>query len=160
MIFGFDTLTFIHVVISLVAIATGLVVVFALIGNQRLPLWTHVFLWTTVATSVTGFMFPFHQLLPSHVVGIISLIFLAPAVYAWYVGHATGHWRWIYVTTATVALYLNSFVLVAQLFMKVPALRSLAPTQSEPPFIVAQSIVLIAFLVLGGLSMARFRAPA
>jgi len=153
-----DTLTFVHVVLSLIGIVSGFVVVFALLSNSRLEAWTGIFLSTTIATSVTGFIFPFTRLLPSHVIGAISLIVLVPAVYAWYGAHAAGRWRWIYVVTATLALYLNVFVLVAQAFMKVPALATLAPTQSEAPFLAAQAVVLAAFAILGGLSTVRFRA--
>jgi hypothetical protein len=153
-----DTLTFVHVVLSLIGIASGLIVLFGLLGNQRLDTWTAIFLITTVATSVTGFMFPFTKLLPSHVVGIISLVVLAIALYARYPAHLSGRWSGIYAATATAALYLNVFVLVAQLFMKVPALAAMAPTQSESPFVIAQSAVLVVFAVLGGLSAVRFRA--
>ncbi|MDQ1387825.1 MAG: hypothetical protein QOF56_1279, partial [Acidobacteriaceae bacterium] len=112
--------------------------------------WTKLFLWTTVATSATGFLFPFHRLLPSHLVGLVSLIVLAIAT------RAHSRWRKTYVITAVIALYLNVFVLVAQLFMKVPALKALAPTQSEPPFQIAQLIVLVLFLVLGILAVKKF----
>lgn len=157
MFFGMDTLTFVHVVLSLIGIASGLVVLLGLLGNQRLETWTTIFLVTTVATSVTGFMFPFTRLLPSHVVGIISLVVLAIAIYARYPAHLSGRWSGAYAATATAALYLNVFVLVAQLFMKVPALAAMAPTQSEAPFVVAQSVVLVVFAVLGILSAVRFR---
>src|SRR5438270_12757556 len=136
MILGMTTATYtlIHVLISLVGIASGLVVVFGLLGGKRLDGWTALFLATTVATSVTGFGFPFDHLLPSHKVGILSLVLLTVAILARHAFHLAGAWRWIYVVSAAVALYLNVFVLVVQAFEKVPALKAMAPTQSEPPF--------------------------
>jgi hypothetical protein len=117
---------------------------------------TAVFLTTTVLTSVTGFGFPFDHLLPSHKLGIISLVVLAIAIPARYVFHLAGSWRWIYVLRASMALYLNVFVLIAQLFMKVPALKALATTQSEPPFLAAQILVLLIFVGLTILAAKRF----
>lgn len=157
MLFGADTFTNVHVALSLVGIATGFIVLFGLLVNRRLDFWTAVFLATTVATSATGFGFPFGQLLPSHIVGIISLVVLAVALYARYGAQLSGSWRWIYVATATLALYLNVFVLVVQLFLKVQPLHELAPTQGEPPFAIAQGLTLVAFLVLGYLAVRRFR---
>src|SRR2546430_9337386 len=144
MIFGMTTSTFtlVHVVISLVGIASGLVVVFGLLTGKRLDGWTALFLATTVATSVTGFGFPFDHLLPSYKVGIISLVVLTVAILARHAFHLAGAWRWIYVVSAAIALYLNVFVLVVQAFEKVPALKAMAPTQSEPPFLVRQLVVL------------------
>jgi hypothetical protein len=156
-----STYTLIHVLISLVAIGSGLVVVFGLLSGKRLDRWTALFLVTTVATSVTGFGFPFDHLLPSHKVGIISLIALAIAIPARYVFHLAGAWRWIYVLGAVIALYLNVFVLIVQLFEKVPALKAMAPTQSEPPFLIAQLVVLALFIALAIFAVKRFRvAPA
>ena len=161
MIFGMTTLTFIHVVISLIGIATGLVVAAGLLGNQRYDGWTAVFLVTTIATSVTGFMLPFTQLLPSHIFGFISLVVLALAVIARYPRKLSGSWRWIYIATAMFALYLNVFVLVVQIFLKVPAAHALAPTQSEPPFLITQSIVLALFIFVTARAIITFlRAPA
>lgn len=157
MLFGSTTLAHVHVVISLIGILSGLVVVFGLIGSKRLDAWTAIFLTTTVLTSVTGFLFPFHKFLPSHAIGIISLVVLALAIPARYVFHLAGGWRRTYVITATAALYLNVFVLIAQLFMKVPALKALAPTQSEPPFLVTQVAVMALFIVLGAFATTRFR---
>jgi hypothetical protein len=157
MILGMPTFTFVHVVISLVGILSGLVVLFGLIAGKSLDRWTAVFLVTTVATSVTGFMFPFHKLLPSHVVGVISLVILAIAIYARYSRHLAGGWRRTYVINAVIALYLNVFVLVVQLFEKVPALNALAPTQSEPPFLVTQIVVMAIFVVLGIFAARGFR---
>jgi hypothetical protein len=127
-----------------------------LLAGKRLDGWTALFLATTVATSVTGFGFPFDHLLPSHKVGIISLVVLAVAILARYAFHLAGAWRWIYVVGAVIALYLNIFVLIVQLFEKVPALRAMAPTQSEPPFLVAQLVVLALFVVLGIFAARRF----
>jgi hypothetical protein len=159
MILGMSTATytFIHVLISLVGIVSGLIVMYGLLTGKRLDGLTALFLTTTVLTSVTGFGFPFEHLLASHKVGIISLIILAIAIAARYVFHLAGSWRWIYVVTAAMALYLNVFVLVFQAFLKVPALKALAPTQSEPPFLVAQVAVLVIFVVLTILAAKRFR---
>ena len=151
-------LTFVHVVLSLVGIFSGLVVAFGLLAAERLDGWTAVFLATTVATSVTGFFFPFHKLLPSHGVGIISLVVLSVAILARYGRHLAGAWRRTYVITALTALYLNVFVLIVQLFLKVPALKAMAPTQSEPPFKLAQLAVLVLFIVLGIFGTMRFRS--
>ena len=157
MIPGMTTFTFVHVVISLLGILSGLVVLFGLIAGKRLDGWTSLFLITTVATSVTGFMFPFHKLLPSHVVGVISLVVLAIAIVARYSRHLAGGWRRTYVISAVISLYLNVFVLVVQLFEKVSALNALAPTQSEPPFKITQVVVLAIFVVLGIFAAKGFR---
>jgi hypothetical protein len=151
------TFTVLHVVISLIAIVTGFVVVCGMIKANPLPLWTAVFLVTTVLTSVTGFFFPFEKLLPSHIFGIISLPVLALSLAGLYLFHLAGRWRWIYVVTSIFALYLNTFVLVVQSFLKVPFLQPLAPTQSEPPFAVAQLLVLVLCAALGYLAVRRFR---
>lgn len=158
MIFGISTsaYTLIHVVISLIGIGSGFVVLFGMFSSQRLDRWTVVFLATTAATSLTGFGFPFDHLLPSHKVGILSLLVLAIAVLARYVFHLAGRWRWIYVVTAQMALYFNVFVLVFQAFEKVPALKALAPTQSEAPFLIAQLLVLATFVVLTIAAARRF----
>jgi len=161
MILGMPTSTFtlVHVVLSLVGIFAGLVVVFGMLGSKRLDGWTALFLATTVLTSVTGFFFPFDKILPSHIVGIISLVVLAIAILALYALHLAGPWRWIYVVSAVVALYLNVFVGVVQAFQKVPLLASLAPTQSEPPFLIAQAVVLVIFVVLGIAAVRSFHPP-
>jgi hypothetical protein len=151
------TFTLFHVIISLIGIGSGLIVVFGFLTAERLKAWTAIFLATTVLTSATGFLFPYHGFKPSYAVGILSLIVLAVAILAFYAGHLTGASRWIYVVSAVVALYLNVFVLVAQSFQKVPALKALAPTQSEPPFAIAQLSVLVIFIVLGIFSVRRFR---
>jgi hypothetical protein len=150
------TYTFLHVLISLVGIGSGFVVMFGFLTGKRFDGLTAVFLITTVLTSVSGFGFPFDHLLPAHIVGIISLVILAVAIPARYMFHLAGSWRWIYVIGAATALYLNVFVLVVQSFMKVPALKALAPTQTEPPFLVAQSVVLIVYLGLTVLATKRF----
>jgi len=160
MIFGMDTYTFVHVVISLVGIGSGLVVLVGLLTGKRLDGWTALFLLTTAATSLTGFGFPFDHLLPSHIVGIISLVALAVAAAARYVFHLAGFWRPIYVAGAVVSLYFNVFVLIVQLFLKVPALHALAPTQAEPPFAIVQGAVLVLFIVLGIVAAVRSRPPA
>jgi hypothetical protein len=152
-----ENFTILHTAISLVAIASGLIVLAGMPRARRLPGWTALFLVTTVLTSVTGFMFPINGLTPAIVFGVISIVILAIALMALYVKHLSGAWRWIYVTTALAALYLNVFVLIVQSFQKVPALQKLAPTQSEPPFLIAQAVVLIAFLILGTLAVRRFR---
>ncbi len=150
------TYTFLHVLISLVAIGSGLVVMFGFLTGKRLDSLTAVFLITTVLTSLTGFGFPFDHLLPAHKVGIISLVIVAIAIPARYVFHLAGAWRITYVVGAATALYLNVFVLVVQSFEKVPALKALAPTQTEPPFLVAQSLVLVVYLGLTILAAKRF----
>jgi predicted neutral ceramidase superfamily lipid hydrolase len=159
MIFGMTlgTYTLVHVLISLVGIGSGLIVMFGLLGGRRLDGWTGLFLTTTVLTSVTGFAFPFEHLLPSHIVGIISLVILAVTIPARYVFHLNRAWRRIYVIGAGMALYLNVFVAVVQAFLKVPALKALAPTQKEPPFLVAQLAVLLIFAALIILATKRFQ---
>jgi hypothetical protein len=154
---GMTPLAFVHVLLSLIGIFSGFVVVFGMLTAEKLDGWTALFLWTTVLTSVTGFLFPFHGLLPSHVLGIISLLVLPVAIYARYSRQLAGGWRSTYVITAMIALYLNVFVLVAQLFMKVPALKAMAPTQSEPPFKMTQLVVLVVFVVLTIAAVKKFR---
>ena len=158
MIFGMTTFTLVHVLLSLIGIFSGFVVVFGLLVAKRLDGWTTLFLASTVLTSVTGFLFPFHGFLPSHGVGILSLFALAIAIFARYGRHLAGLWRRTYVITAVIALYLNVFVLIVQLFQKVPALKAIAPTQSEAPFKVTQLVALVIFVVLGGSAAIRFRS--
>lgn len=155
-----STFTTVHVAISLIGIVSGFVVLYGLLVGKRLDSWTGLFLFTTVLTSVTGFGFPFDHLLPSHIVGILSLVVLAIAILARYALHLAGAWRAVYVICASVALYFNVFVLVVQLFEKVPALRALAPTQKEPPFLVAQLAVLALFIGLTVLATKKFRSEA
>ena len=149
--------TLVHIVISVIGIGFGLLVMYGLLIGKRLDGATAIFLVSTVATSVTGFGFPFDHLLPSHKVGILSLLVLAVAIVARYVFHLAGAWRGLYVVSAAVALYLNVFVLVVQLFEKVPALRAMAPTQKEPPFLVVQLVVLALFVALTLIAAKRFR---
>jgi len=158
MILGMSTATytFLHVLISLAGIGSGLVVMFGLLNGKRLDRWTAVFLTTAALTSMTGFGFPFDHLLPSHIVGILSLLILALAIPARYVFHLAGAWRWIYVVGSAVALYFNVLVLIVQAFQKVPLLKTLAPTQKEPPFVVAQLVALLVFATLTVFATVRF----
>ena len=128
-----------------------------LLASRRLNGWTALLLISTVLTSLTGLFFPFNGVTPGIVLAIISLVLLAVAIVARYARHLSGAWRWIYVVTAMISLYLNVFVLVAQLFQKVAALKELAPTQSEPPFAVTQLVVLAIFVLLTILAAIRFR---
>lgn len=159
MVLGMSLATFtsFHVILSLIGIVAGVVVLFAMFGSNRPPGWTAVFLATTILTSITGFFFPFEKLLPSHIVGIISLVVLGAALLALYGYRLAGAWRWIYVATAVLALYLNVFVAVVQAFLKLSTLHDLAPTQSEPPFVVAQAAVLVIFAVLFIVAVRAFR---
>ena len=151
-----DTLTLVHVVLSLIGIVSGLVVLYGLLTANRMDGWTLVFLVTTVATSVTGFFFPFKGVTPAIILGLLSLVVLAAAIAARYACHLAGSWRWIYVVGSVVALYFNVFVFVVQAFLKIPALHALAPKGSEPPFAIAQGIVLLLFILAGILSVKRF----
>ena len=151
------TLIQIHVLISFAGILSGFVVLFGLFTARPLDRWTAVFLATTVATSLSGFAIPADRLLPSHIVGIISMVVLVVAIYARYAAHLAGGWRKAYVISSTMALYLNVFVLVVQAFLKVPALKALAPQQSEPPFAITQGIVLLVFMALTVVAAIRFR---
>jgi hypothetical protein len=151
------TFTAVHVVLSLIGIVTGFVVVFSFLGGQRLRVWTGLFLLTSLATSVTGFAFPVDHLLPSHVVGALSLVVLAVAIIALYGLHYRSIWRGIYVVCMALALYFNVFVGVVQAFLKLPALHALAPQQTEPPFVVAQLLVLALFIALTVVAVKRFR---
>jgi hypothetical protein len=146
----------IHVVLSLIGIVSGLGVLYGLLFGRPLGAWTAVFLVTTILTSLTGFPLPPFGFDPPRAVGVISLILLAVAVVAYYAFHLAGIWRWIYVASAVAALYLNVFVGVVQSFMKLPFLKALAPTQSEPPFVVTQGVVLLAFIALGVWAAIRF----
>lgn len=157
MIFNLATYTFVHVLLSLVGIGSGFVVMSGLLAAKRLDGWTALFLASTVATSVTGFGFPFDHSLPSHAVGAISLVVLAVAIVARYAIHLAGAWRPIYVVGAVIALYFNVFVGIVQAFQKVPALKAIAPTQSELPFVVTQLVALALFVVLGIFATIRFR---
>jgi hypothetical protein len=151
------TFTIIHVAISLVAIASGFIVLFGMIANKRLNGWTAFFLATTVATSVTGFGFPINGMTPGIALGIISLVVLPVVIYARYARQLAGIWRLVYVIGALFAFYLNFVVLIVQSFQKVPTFHALAPNQNEPPFLVTQIVSMVAFLVLGTLAAKRFR---
>jgi hypothetical protein len=154
---GVAVLTLVHTAISIVGICSGLGVLALMIEGRDNPGWTAVFLTTTVLTSVTGYFFPFTRLLPSHVVGAVSLVVLAVVLYARYVRAEQGRWASVFVIGSVLALWLNVFVLVAQLFAKVPALHDLAPTQTEPPFGITQLAVLAVFVVLGRRAVRRAR---
>lgn len=158
MVFGvsLSTYTVIHTILSLIGIAAGIVALFQMIGGRLSKGWTWLFLFTTILTSVTGFGFPVTGLMPSHIFGVISLIVLAIALYALYSKYLADAWRWIYVVTAAIALYLNCFVGVVQAFQKLPPLQLLAPTQSEPPFQIAQLVLLLVFIILGFLAVRKF----
>src|SRR6266446_2871354 len=149
--------TVIHTLISLIAIFTGLIVVFGLIGGKRLDGWTKWFLITAVLTTATGFFFPFHGFTPAIGLGIISLPFLALTIFARYPKHLAGAWRWIYVIGAVICLYFNLFVLVVQSFEKIPALHALAPTQTEQPFKLTQLVLLFVLILLCIVALIRFR---
>src|SRR6266481_2198245 len=140
--------TIIHTLISLVAIFTGFVVVFGLLAGKRVDGWTKWFLITAVATTITGFFFPFHGFTPAIGLGIISLPFLALTIFARYRKHLAGPWRWIYVIGAVICLYFNLFVAVVQSFEKIPRLHAMAPTQTEAPFKLTQLVVLLASALL------------
>lgn len=144
------TFTLVHVVISLIAIAAGLIVMFGMLGANKLPGLTAIFLLFTILTSATGFLFPFEKLLPSHMIGILSLVLLAIACIALYAMKLSGVWRPVYVVTALASLYLNVFVLIIQSFLKVPALHALAPGNppAGPAFAVVQGIVLVFFVIV------------
>jgi hypothetical protein len=162
MVFGMSlaTYTLIHVIISLIGIGSGLIVLFGMFGGKRLDGMTALFLATTALTSLTGFGFPFEHVTPGIILGILSLVVLAIAIPARYSLRMAGKWRTIYVITAVIALYFNCFVLIAQSFLKIPALHALAPKGNEPPFAIAQGILLVLFIVAGTLAVKRFRPDA
>jgi hypothetical protein len=152
-----QTLTLFHVAISLIAIGSGLVVTYGLLTANRMRGLTLLFLVTTIVTNATGFLFHRDHVLPSHIVAAISLVLLVATAVALYVKNLRGSWRAVFAAGAVASLYFNVFVLVAQAFLKVPSLHALAPKGSEPPFAVAQGVVLILFVVLGTLAIKRFR---
>ena len=152
--------TLLHVVITLVAIGSGLIVVGGMFASHKLPGTTALFLFTTALTSVTGFLFPIRAFTPALGVGIVACVILAFALFALYKERLAGAWRPIYVITAIISLYLNVFVLIAQSFMKVSGLNALAPTQSEPPFAITQGVVLVIFIIITLIALARFRPVA
>jgi len=158
--FDLQMFTLVHVVISVLGIISGLVVVGGLLSGRHLTAWIAVFLITTIATSVTGFGFPFNGITPPHIFGVISLIALAFALIALYVKHLHGRWRSVFVVASVIALYLNVFVLVVQLFAKTPPIAALVPTQKEPPFLLTQLLVLALFVWLGRSALRNFRAAS
>src|SRR5262247_2978990 len=149
--------TILHVIITLVAIGSGLIVVGGMSASDKLPVTTALFLFTTALTSVTGFLFPIHGFTPALGVGILACVILLIALFALYKEHLVGAWRWIYVIAAVASLYLNVFVLVVQSFVKVSALNALAPTQTEPPFAITQAAVLAIFILIALIAVVRFR---
>jgi hypothetical protein len=159
MILGMSLATFttVHVVISLIGIVSGLVVLYGMLTGAKSGSLIALFLASTILTSVTGYFFPAEKILASHIVGAVSLVVLAIAVFAFYGKHIAGSWRWIYVVTAIVALWFNCFVGVVQAFQKIPSLKSLAPTQSELPFAIAQGAVLLIFAVAAIIAVRRWR---
>jgi hypothetical protein len=157
MLAAMSPFTLFHVLISLLGILSGLVVLFGLLTAKRLDGWNSLFLITTVLTSVTGLFVPAHLLMLSHILGIISLILVAIAIYGRYSRKLVGVWSRVYAATAVLALYLNVFVLIAQLFQKVPSLKALAPTQTEQPFKLTQLVFLILFLIFTAAAAKRFR---
>ena len=159
MVLGMPTFTFIHVLISLAGIGSGLGVAYGLLTSKRLDAWTILFLVTTAATSVTGFLFPFHGFTPAIGVGILSMVVLIAAILALYVFRLAGAWRVVYIAGAVIALYFNVFVLIVQAFQKIAVLRDLAPTQTEPPFLIAQLAALLFFIAVGIQAVRRFHPP-
>jgi hypothetical protein len=145
-----------HVILSLIGIASGVVVLLGMLNARSVPNTTALFLITTVLTSATGFLFP-SKFGPAHVIGVISLVVLAVAILALWVYKLVGPWRWIYVASAVLSLYLNAFVGVVQTFQKVPFFHALAPTQAAPPFAIAQGLLLVIFIALGIVAAKRFR---
>jgi hypothetical protein len=154
-----ETFTQLHTVISLIAIVAGLIALAGMLRSAR-PGWvTHLFLATTALTTITGFLFPISVFTPALGTGVVSTALLIPAFAGLYALHLAGAWRWIYAITAIAALWLNCFVLVVQSFQKIPALFDLAPTQSEPPFLIAQGVVFVGFIIAGYLAVKRFHPP-
>jgi len=154
--------TILHVIISLIAIVSGIIVMFGLLGSRPMPGLTAVFLFSTILTSATGFLFPFNGVTPGIIIGALSLVLLAIACIALYGMKLSGAWRWIYVVTAMISLYLNVLVLIIQSFLKIPALTALAPGNppSGPAFAVLQGIVLVFFVLVIIGAVRRFRPVA
>jgi hypothetical protein len=154
---GLSYFTLIHVLISLVGITAGFGMLSGMLAGTLYPRWNTLFLVATTATTVTGFFFPFRGFTPAFATGIVSMLVLLAAIYALYGKQLSGGWRKVYAINAVVALYLNVFVLIVQLFQKMPVLRELAPTQAEPAFTITQSALLIAFVALGFATTSRFQ---
>jgi len=154
-----STFTTVHVIISLIAIAAGIIVMFGMLGSNRMPGLTAIFLLFTILTSATGFLFPFNGVTPGIIIGVLSLLLLAIACIALYGMKLSGAWRWIYVLTALISLYFNVFVLAIQSFLKIPALTALAPGNppSGPVFAVVQGVVLVLFVLFVIGAIRRFR---
>jgi hypothetical protein len=152
--------TQVHVALSLMGILSGLVVLLGMLGSHQVKATTALFFITTVLTSLTGFLFPFHGVTPGIVIGILSLIVLLLAILARYTFHYAGPWRATYVISSTIALWFNVFIFIVQSFEKVPSLHVLAPTGTETPFKVSQLVVLILFIVLGARAVKKFRPAA
>jgi hypothetical protein len=158
---GMPPLTLVHVIISLIGIASGFIVMFGMFAGKRLDGWTAIFLVLTILTSVTGFVFfPFEKITPGIILGVLSLVLLAVAVYARYPAKMAGGWRSAYVVTAILAQWFNVFVLIAQIFQKVPAAKALAPTPNAPAFLIIQTIVMVIFIVLIVMTVKKFRTAA
>jgi hypothetical protein len=159
MVIGLSTSAFttVHVLISLIGIVSGFGVAIAMLRDRWLVALNQVFLFATIATSATGFLFPSATFGPPHIIGVISLVVLAVAVFALNVRRLSGGWLRVYIVSALFALYLNAFVGVVQAFQKVPGLQTLAPTQAEPPFVIAQLGLLTLFVVVGFRTVKRFR---
>lgn len=155
---GLALFTLFHVLLSVAAIAAGMIVVYGLFKGRSMGRWTMAFLATTAATTFTGFLFPFHGFTPALGVGIISSLLLALAVVARYSFQMAGPWRATYIISAMTAMYLNCFVFVVQAFQKVPALHALAPKGSELPLTALQALVLVSFVVAGYLAVKSFHA--
>jgi hypothetical protein len=158
MILGMTPLTFIHVILSLIGILAGFIVMLGMFAGKRLDGWTAIFLSTTVLTSATGFLFPYHGFLPSYVIGVISLVMLLVAILARYSFRLAGGWRKGYVITAMISLYLNVFVLIVQCFEKVSALHALAPTMNAPAFLVTQVVIMVIFIAFTIVAATKFRS--
>jgi hypothetical protein len=159
MILGMRTpvFTLVHVLLSLAGIGSGFVVIFGLFHRKRLDGWTMIFFTTSMLTILSGFAFPFDRLLRTHVLGLLSLLALTIALFARNVFLLEGSWRIVYVVCLAMGLYCNCFAAIVQLFAKIPALKATAPTQTEPPFLLAQLVVLVIFVVLTYKAVVRFR---
>lgn len=160
MVLNLTPFVWVHTILSLIALVAGVIVLLDMLKSKMSSATTAIYLVTAHATNITGFMLPADRILPSHIFGVISTIALVIACIALYAKHLAGSWRRIYVITATLGVYLLAFVTVAQAFLKVVALQPLAPTQSEPPFAIAQLVVLVIFVALGWAATKRFNGAA